>query len=162
MTRACAPELLALQVRDIDLTGRRCQVLGKGNKRRSVYFGATCARALWRYLAERKDPPGDAPLFLAERGRTKDEGLRRTGLAKLIARLGVLAGVEQVRCSPHTFRHTFAVMFLRNGGNSFTLKELLGHSSMAITNRYVLLAQADLEAQHRAYSPADRLHGRGR
>ncbi len=42
----------------------------------------------------------------------------------------------------------------------FTLKELLGHRSLTMVNRYVALAQADLEAQHRMHSPADRLRNR--
>jgi integrase/recombinase XerD len=71
--------------------------------------------------------------------------------------LGRVAGIQSARCSPHTFRHTFAVEFLRGGGNVFSLKELLGHTSLTICNRYIALAQADLERQHRQYSPADRL-----
>jgi site-specific recombinase XerD len=62
---------------------------------------------------------------------------------------------------PHTFRHTFAVMFLRAGGNTFTLQQLLGHTSLAMTNRYVALAQADIENQHRQFSPADHLKKHG-
>ena len=60
-----------------------------------------------------------------------------------------------MRCSPHVFRHTFAIEFLRAGGNVFTLKELLGHTSLTISNRYVALADADIERQHRLFSPVE-------
>lgn len=72
-------------------------------------------------------------------------------------RLGKAAKVSGVRCSPHTFHHTFAVSFLRHGGNVFTLQQMLGHASLDQTNQYVNLAQADIENQHRQFSPADRL-----
>jgi site-specific recombinase XerD len=50
-----------------------------------------------------------------------------------------------------------AVEYLRAGGNVCSLKELLGHTTLAMTNRYVALAQSDVEAQHRQFSPVDRL-----
>ena len=155
-TGARASELCSLRVRDLDLTARRCTVLGKGNKSRALCFGARTTRALWAYLrAEERDP--DTPLFTADAGHQPGEALTRSGLLQLIKRLGKSAGVECARCSPHTFRHTFAVSFLRNGGNVFTLKELLGHTTLAMVNRYVVLAQADLENQHRQFSPVDRM-----
>ena len=89
-------------------------------------------------------------------------GLTRTGLRVLIGRLGKVAKVETTRCSPHTFRHTFSVEFLRAGGNVFTLQQLLGHTHLHMTNRYVALAQADIENQHRQFSPVARLKGRSR
>ena len=55
-----------------------------------------------------------------------------------------------------TFRHTCAVMHLRNGGDAFSLQKLLGHSSLDMTRRYAELAQADVIAKHRAASPGDR------
>ena len=80
-------------------------------------------------------------------------------VAKLLKRLNNHAKVWGVRVSPHTFRHTFAVMFLRSGGQVFTLKQILGHESLSMTNRYVAVAQADVTAQHRQFSPVDALIG---
>jgi len=158
-TGARASELCALRVRDLDLQGRRCSVLGKGNKTRSLYFGRDTTKALWAYLKEEPREPGE-PLFLADRGKGAGDPLTRSGLLQLIGRLGTAAKVEACRCSPHTFRHTHAVEFLRSGGNVFTLKELLGHTTLAMVNRYVALAQADIENQHRQHSPVDRLRSR--
>ncbi|MDE2125283.1 MAG: tyrosine-type recombinase/integrase [Armatimonadetes bacterium] len=147
-----ASELCSLNREDVDFQARRCGVVGKGNKRRMVPFGKTAAKSLWNYLKAEPQEPGE-PLFMSERG----ERLTRSGLRLLFVRLGRSARLQAARCSPHTFRHTFAVEFLRAGGNVFTLQQILGHTSLTMTNRYVALAQADIENQHRQYSPADRL-----
>jgi site-specific recombinase XerD len=154
-----ASEVISLRVRDLDLTGRKARILGKGNKHRTVYFGRHTNRALWAYFREEPRDEG-AAVFLSDRGTTAGEALTRSGLGKIIGRLGAEAKLDAVRCSPHTFRHTMAVTFLRAGGNVFSLKELLGHTTLTMTNKYVALAQADLEAQHRQFSPADRLKRR--
>lgn len=151
-----ASELCDLRLKDIDITARRAVVLGKGNKHRSVYFGRFTAKALWNYLREDEREP-DSAVFQSDRGTGTGEALTRSGLLQLIERLGDAACIDAVRCSPHTFRHTFAVTFLRNGGNVFTLQQLLGHTNIAMTNRYVAISQGDLERQHRQFSPVDGL-----
>jgi site-specific recombinase XerD len=145
-----AGEICSLKAQDHDPRSRCLRTLGKGNKYRSVFYGMETAKALRSYLRE-EDRGADAPLFKSERG----QGMQRNGLLQLIERLGRKAGIEGIRFSPHTLRHTFAVSFLRAGGNVFTLKELLGHTSLHMTNRYVSLASADIEAQAKSFSPLD-------
>ena len=70
------------------------------------------------------------------------------------------AEIEGVRVSPHTLRHTFAVMYIRNGGDSFSLQEMLGHSTLEMTRRYVHLASRDVAEQHKKFSPMEFLAGR--
>lgn len=65
-----------------------------------------------------------------------------------------------MRCSPHTLRHSFSIGFLRAGGNVFTLQQMLGHTCLAMTSRYVAVAQADIQNQHRQFSPVATLKGR--
>jgi len=149
-----ASELCDLKLSNLDMGTRRAVVLGKGNKQRSVYFGRTTAKALWNYLRE-DERESDSAVFQSDRGNGTGEALTRSGLLQLIERLGVIAQIEAVRCSPHTFRHTFAVTFLRNGGNVFTLQQMLGHTNLAMTNRYVAVSQGDIERQHRQFSPVD-------
>jgi site-specific recombinase XerD len=151
-----ASELCTLKLRDLDLSGKKAVVLGKGNKHRAVYFGRSTAKALWQHLKEDPRDP-ESPVFFADRGPRAGEPLTRWGVRQIIERLGKAAGIEAVRCSPHTLRHTMAVSFLRNGGQVFALKELLGHTDLKMTNRYVALAQADIENQHRQFSPVDRI-----
>ena len=155
-----ASELIGLRLCDIDMDTRSCVVIGKGNKKRTVYFGRPTTKALYKYLKEHPREADDA-LFTADRGITAGEALTRSGLLQLVERLGKKAGIELTRCSPHTFRHTFAVEFLRNGGNVFSLQQMLGHSNLQMTNRYVAFAEADIENQHRQFAPSDRLK-RGR
>jgi integrase/recombinase XerD len=78
-------------------------------------------------------------------------------LRSQISLRGRKAGLTHLRCSPHTFRHSFAVNYLRCGGDAFSLKRILGHNSMATVNRYVNLSQVDIQQAHRKYSPLDNL-----
>lgn len=77
----------------------------------------------------------------------------RRRLAVMFANIGRRASVPHVH--PHRFRHTFAIQYLRNGGNAFTLQQMLGHSSMEMVKRYLKLAQVDLDMVHRKASPVD-------
>jgi site-specific recombinase XerD len=152
-------ELTGLKLADLDLQERRCRVLGKGNKHRSVFFGTSTAKALFNYLRDEGLEKGDY-LFRSERGTNAGEGLTRWGVRQIIERAAKVAKIDMARCSPHTFRHTMAVTFLRNGGQTFTLKELLGHTDLKMTQRYVALAEADIASQGRRFSPVDSLKAR--
>lgn len=156
-TGARASETIALRWREVDLHNRQARVLGKGGKERSLPLGRSLTRALWALQRERT--PNDAEaVFLTERGRHEDPGpLTRGGLAEVVERLGKAAGITRARCSPHTFRHTMAISFLRSGGNVYSLKLLLGHTSLKQVSHYLALAEADVASQHAIHSPADRL-----
>jgi integrase/recombinase XerD len=135
--------------------------MGKGNKRRSVYFGSTTAAAIVRYQRRGNGAfEGSRPLFVADRGRMDGQALTRSGLQQMIEKLGKMAGIEEARCSPHTFRHTFAISFLRAGGTAFALQQILGHEHLDMTQKYVKMAQADIEFQGRSNSPVDKLRKR--
>ena len=144
-----ATELCELRVTDADLKNRRITVWGKGDKQRYVKIGPRATKAIWRYLATREDAGLKTPLFATANGMPMD----RNNLRRMIKRLGERAGVPNAH--PHRFRHTFAVNFLRNGGNIFALKQLLGHSSMKMVEEYLHLAQADIEKAHQDASPVE-------
>lgn len=154
-----ASEIASIRQKDMELHGGRCIVLGKGNKHRTVHFGRNTSKALFVYLRDQTEDP-EASLFRSDRSERADESLTRWGVRRIITRAGKEAGIEATRCSPHTFRHTMAVTFLRNGGQVFALKEILGHTDLKMTNRYVALAQADIAKQHRQFSPVDNLKRR--
>lgn len=164
-----ASELCSLTLRDVDLLARRLTVTGKGNKVRTLYLGAQARRAMKRLTEEYRDAqnpnqPAELshPIFCSNRGKTAGAALTRGGLHQVIQTLGVRAGLTSVRCSPHTMRHTFAVSYLRNDGGVFSLQQSLGHENLAMTRRYVALADADLADQHAKASPADKLFGKRR
>lgn len=151
-------ELCGLTVGDVDRGSGELSVVGKGNKRRRVYMGLAARRTLWRYLeTDRRQAVGAEPLFIASGGTKAGAGLTTSGVHQIIKKAGRAAGIVGARCSPHTLRHTFAVNFLRGGGNLFELQQLMGHTDLSILRRYVALAEADLAQAHRTASPADRM-----
>jgi site-specific recombinase XerD len=138
-----ADELCALEFDDYDSIERRLTVRhGKGDKFRLVGVPDDADGALqdWIVVARGREP---GPLFPSERG----DRLQRTSLSRLVAKIGRRAAIAD--CHPHRFRHTFAVDFLRAGGDSLVLVRLLGHTTLAMTQRYLrALADEQAAAQH--------------
>jgi integrase/recombinase XerD len=155
-TGICCSELIGLRLTDVNLESRLLKVWGKGSKERMVPIGAKVQKALWKYLARYRPEPATLhydKLFLTRDGRplTKDR------LEAIVERHGKRAGIIGVRVSPHTFRHTMAVTFLRNGGDVFSLQRILGHSQLEVLRGYVNLALSDISRAHGRNSPADNL-----
>ena len=155
-------EMCSLTMGSLDMPSRSATVEGKGGKKRSISFGAQTTKAVWSYLREYQREDGQH-IFLSDRGLETGEALTSNGVLQMLHRLAARAELKNVRCSPHTFRHTFAINFLRNGGNQFTLMQILGHTDTKMTQRYVTFAEADVARQQKIYSPADRIiKGRSR
>jgi site-specific recombinase XerD len=150
-------EATCLEADRVDWLNCSVTVMGKGRKERTVPFSARTAQALLEYARARSQGRVQAPQFFL--GRT-GRAMERTLVRKLMVRYGKAAGIEGVRVSPHTLRHTFAVFYIRNGGDSFSLQEILGHSTLEMTKRYVHLARRDLSEQHKKFSPIQALQGR--
>ena len=148
-----ASELCNLHIADIDMTRNRITIHhGKGNKDRFVQFGKRAAKAIWRYLTPRLPTQPDD--YLITVGPKDDQRpMDRRALGLQLARIGERAGVADVY--PHRFRHTFAITYLRNGGDLFTLQALLGHSDLAMVRRYARIAQTDIARAHAKASPVD-------
>lgn len=151
-------EVANLRMEQVDIARGVAVVTGKGKKTREVCFGRDTRRALVAYL---KHSPcaEDEKLFRSERGNTPGEGLTVSGLGRLIRKTGKAAAIVGKRCSPHTFRHTFASEFIKAGGAAKALQMLLGHEDIQMTMRYVTLAEADVKTQHSAASPTRLLRG---
>lgn len=147
-------ELVSLDWDDVDLGARVLRVLGKGGKERMVPFGPPAAEALrswWRawdtIRAESEDVDDrESPIFLNHRGgRLTDRSVRRI-LDRHTAASNVPDGVH-----PHTLRHTFATHMLEEGADLRTIQELLGHSSLATTQKYT---HVDIDRLMRVYRDA--------
>jgi len=146
-------ELCGLNVGDVDLTNGYLRVMGKGQRERYVPIGSKVTKALLKYkLSHRSGANGSDNFFLTRDGRP----VNKARVQKIIRRYGERAGIK-TRPSPHTFRSTKAVLYLRNGGDPFSLQKALGHSSLVMTRRYSNLADSDVRAQHLRYGVADRL-----
>jgi integrase/recombinase XerD len=149
-------ELCGLRLSCLWLADGMLKVMGKGSKERLIPIGKQVQRVLWRYISRRRPEPASLNcdlLFLTKDGAqlTKDR------MEKIMADYGRKAGLEGVRCSPHTLRHTAAVTFLRNGGDVFSLQKMLGHASLEMTRRYCELADIDVKRAHMTASPVDNL-----
>lgn len=74
-----------------------------------------------------------------------------------IREYGKKAGIKNVRCSPHTFRHTFDKLCVLNGANAFQLQAILGHTSLEVTKVYVNLFSSEVQQGHAKFSPINNL-----
>jgi integrase/recombinase XerC len=150
-------ELVALDPGDVDLAGARVLVRrGKGGKDRLIPMGPPAAKALALWLERRRHlcplpeggPKGagagtSGPLFLGRRGgRLHDREVRRI-LSRRLAGAGLDASL-----GPHSLRHSFASHLLIAGADLKSIQDMLGHSSLAVTQRYTHL---DLDHLRRAY-----------
>lgn len=144
-----AGELCRLLMPDINLDTGEIHVrpFGSGRKThsRTVYIQKQARSSLWKYRASMSS---SGPAFLS----TANLPLNRGSLYHLVETLGDRAGVDAY---PHKFRHTFAIQYLRNGGDIFTLQRLLGHASLEMVKRYLALADNDAASVHRSASPVD-------
>ncbi|HTE18870.1 MAG TPA: tyrosine-type recombinase/integrase [Armatimonadota bacterium] len=150
-------ECLSLTLEELDLERRTAQVLGKGKKERLVPFGARTLAWMERYLEKRRQDDASPYVFVNQYG----EQLLPNSMSHRIAQYGRQGGLRGVRVSPHTFRHTFSVNWLLgNGhykGDTLSLQTILGHSTPAMTQRYVHFAGQDLRKLHDRLSPADQI-----
>ncbi|MBT2286840.1 tyrosine-type recombinase/integrase [Paenibacillus polymyxa] len=143
-------ECMRIFVEEIDLQNRSASVRAesaKTRKARTVYFGVRTQELLVIYLAWH-EMNGQAPnLFLNEYGQPLD----KNWATRCISYIGKKAKITGVRISPHTFRHTFATRYIKATGDPFSLRRLLGHSSMEMVNRYVNQDVADVREQYEKF-----------
>lgn len=135
-------EVAALTIDRVDLDGRRVTVMGKGAKERGVPISDYAAEALEVYLREGRPllaTQGVRGLFFNRRQKPFSSRDIRT----MVERYGgtVLPGR---RVTPHTLRHSFATHLLEGGADIRAVQELLGHASVATTQRYTHVSRTRL------------------
>ncbi|QTD42335.1 tyrosine recombinase XerC [Sporosarcina sp. Te-1] len=136
-------ELVALKIRDVDLSLGIVLVMGKGRKERYIPFGSFALAALEAYLADGrplliKSRQHDA-LFVNMRGEPlTDRGVRHV-LNELMKRASL-----HTKIHPHMIRHSFATHLLANGADMRTVQELLGHSHISSTQVYTHITKEHL------------------
>ena len=120
-TGARISEALGLRIREIDLDNLLVTLDGKGRKQRVVPISFELRKSLFRYIADFERKP-DSLLF-ASRNET---GMEYRNVLRAVKNLCSLLGFDPPRRTLHSFRHTFAVNYLRRGGSVFHLQKVLG------------------------------------
>src|SRR5262249_39824204 len=120
-------EVLTLPLQHCDFDNLVVKVRGKGNKHRLVPLSTDMRKVLYRYAAKNCGP---GRLLFGTRNNTQ---VTVRNFERDLKVMGTKLGITGVRFSPHTLRHTFAVSYLRAGGNLFYLSKILGHSSVTTT-----------------------------
>jgi integrase/recombinase XerD len=153
-------ELCGLRLADVDLERGEITVraeTSKSRRTRAIALGARAKREMgrwWRLKRSKWDPRPGAAWFLG----WNELPVQARTLHRLLTRHGDRAGVP--RANPHRFRHTGAIWALRAGMNPLAVMHMLGHTDLAMTKRYIKLANADVSAEKRAKSPLDGYKGR--
>ena len=130
-------ELVGINISDIDFDENKLNVVGKGNKERTIYLNKACITAIKRYLAIRphdalKDDARDA-LFLSEQRKR----ISNRTVQYIVKEELRLAGIDQDKYSVHKLRHTAATLMYKYGQVDIrALQELLGHESISTTEIY--------------------------
>jgi integrase/recombinase XerC len=143
-------ELVGLNDENVDMPQQLVRVFGKGRKQRIVPFGEVAARSLTGYISERDrlglaqpDDDGHTPVFVSVRGHR----LSARDVQRLVERVRMRLPSGR-RLTPHTLRHTFATHLLERGADLRAIQELLGHSSLATTEKYTHVTLEHLRAEY--------------
>ena len=148
-------ELTNLKMADAHIDEGYLKVMGKGSKERIAPIGGLAQKVLLRYIHHFRPQPlniAEDTLFLTLEGRQ----VTGNTVKEIIERISKKSGVS--RLHSHLCRHTFATNYLINGGDVFSLQQILGHSSLEMVRRYVTLASSQVRVQHRKFSPMDRMN----
>lgn len=145
-------ELTRIDLANIDFDRGIIKVMGKGARERVVHMSQRTEKAMLRYMLKRDD---NLPcLWLTQQRKP----LTKWGVVQIIRILGQRAELKNVRCSAHTFRHTAATLALESGALEFEVQAMLGHSTLAMTRRYVSSLNSEKAAEaHKRFSPVQNL-----
>jgi len=149
-----ASEMTSIRLGQVNTKGGFIKVIGKGNKERIVPIGEFVRMTLWHYVTRVRPDHSDShcdSLFLSRHG----QAITPNTIKLMFTRLAKSSGVERLHA--HLCRHTFAVNYLLNGGDIFSLREILGHTSLEMVSHYLHFTTAQITDQHHKYSPMDRL-----
>jgi len=151
-------ELVALDVRDLELRAQEIRVLGKGRKERVVPIPSEARKALAAWVEVRRHPGLlREPLFISLRSRREEKPRRLAAreARRILAERAVGANLDE-HVHPHRLRHSYATHLLDMGADLREIQELLGHASLSTTQKYTAVS---IEHLRDAY---DRAHPRAR
>ncbi|MTH16473.1 tyrosine-type recombinase/integrase [Flavobacterium sp. LC2016-01] len=147
-------ELINLMLYNVDLGSNVVKVLGKRNKERIIPILPVVVDGLKVYLKERasiENIPDNDYFFISKKGLKLSESFVYRLINSYFSRVS-----EKVKKSPHVLRHTFATHLLNNGADLNSVKELLGHSSLASTQVYTHNSLAELKKTYNDAHPRNK------
>ena len=125
-------ELINIKIKDIDFANETVKVLGKRNKERFIPLLKSVQKSLIKYIEAREEiNTNQSYLFLTKKGKIIYDTLVYRVINNYFSRVS-----SKVKKSPHIIRHSFATHLLNEGADLNSVKELLGHSSLASTQIY--------------------------
>ena len=140
-----AGEVLALDVRDVDIGGRWLRVSGKGSKERRVPLDVDVAGVIQTYLLAERPETQTSRLFVVAKGPNRGQPLTPAGLRTVFRYHRAAAGVPGGH--PHALRHTFGTALAEAGVDLAVMQALLGHAHIDTTARYIHLAPTHVKAE---------------
>jgi site-specific recombinase XerD len=154
-------ELAGLKKADVDFSNMEINVLGKGNRQRLVPFGKMAARALMAWIQKRDEiirqtGKTTAHLFVHRNGKPLSPEIIGRRVARLLSRF-----TDPSKAHPHALRHSFATHLLDEGADLIAVKDMLGHSSLAVTQIYTHVTAERLKAAYRQAHPRAERHRPG-
>jgi site-specific recombinase XerD len=147
-------EVASITLANLNLADGYVKVMGKGSKERIVPLGAYVCKILWSYIDKARPKPrvpGQNYLFLSAGG----DPVSTNTLKLMFTRLAKTSGIKRLHA--HLCRHTFATNYLLAGGDIFSLKEILGHSTLEMVNHYLHFTNQQVTTLQHRFSPMDRL-----
>jgi len=151
-----ASEAAGITLTNLNLADGYIKVMGKGSKERIVPIGKYIQMTLLSYIDKGRPElisPDYNNLFLTQAGKP----ITVNTVKLVFSRLSRSSSVERLHA--HLCRHTFAINYLLNGGDIFSLREILGHTTLEMVNHYLHFTSSQITDQHHKYSPMDRLQG---
>ena len=141
-------ELVSIQISDIDFEKMEIRIIGKGNKERIVPFGSYSLQAMMEWFAVRDllAAPDCDYLFVNRFG----EQMTTRAVQISIKKMGLTADIT-LKITPHKLRHSFATEMLAGGADIRVVQEILGHTSLSVTQIYLHL---DIERLKDVYTKA--------
>ncbi len=154
-----ASEAAGITLDNLNLKDGFIKVIGKGDKERIVPIGKFVQMELLHYIEKVRPQPYGSDydkLFLTRGGKP----ITVNTVKLVFSRLASSSGVKRLHA--HLCRHTFAINYLLNGGDIFSLREILGHTTLEMVNHYLHFTSSQITSQHQKYSPMDRMQEEGK
>jgi integrase/recombinase XerC len=148
-------EIVNIRIKDIDLSNKKINIIGKGNKERIVLYGSVCNDLLKEYIDNKRQLINETintdHLFINHLGNK----LTPRGIEYILNKVIKKSDVNSL-VTPHTLRHTFATHMLNEGADLKSVQELLGHENLKTTQIYTHVSNERLRSVYLKTHPRAR------